>query len=732
MTMQVDHSPLDNPDNQDESNEQESPKQVGDYESQLKAWEEYQEERKNFVAIQQKVDSLVARGNDTAQPVSKDEYRAILAEYNDTITAANISNGILTKLAEDAGSQHPEAVYEEYGYVDIEAAMQERFPEEKADVEAEAEPVAPTTDENTQDEPTAEAEPEADKAEDKTDEKPAKEESKKRTGSAEKLVYTRLAAKLAAEKNGEGEATKNLSVAQIKDMITQLQNELTLRQQQNLKEAAVSESPDQEAFTQDLASERAFSNTAPDNRAYRRASLVGDELNVETVAAKIKPIDEPEETPAIFKPRHHAADEPYERYNRAAGESDAEGETKAEEDQPDKATSQSEDAASAAQPSEDENSKPERTKAKGKKVPIEGSEDKGTSINIDHDKVEPKDEHDGSETIITWADIRASKSEQKPDKNGTLSWEEYVQFRPSKGTYPDKNGRARDAETNKFADPTSHRKALVGEEKYLDYNYEASRQSLDYYDKVNGIDNEGKQFEAPDFSTLTLTELAKELALTQYQYHLTEGGKESDIEAAGTIEKEIREAAKALYLSKAKESGIQELIDNYEKEMEGFESMADRYLRAKLEDEALKTEAGKETFKSATKRWWSGVKNRFGVGHWDQGWNAPADKAPASLNKDVVEEETWEEKQEKKKENRYKTIIGRSVVFAQSPKMERKYGGESLTWDIQKSELLRDYPDQFEEAVDGSLSLKDTEAPQTDQRKEAEERLRLAEQFRDR
>ncbi len=339
----------------------------------------------------------------------------------------------------------------------------------------------------------------------------------------------------------------------------------------------------------------------------------------------------------------------------------------------------------------------------------------------------PKNHPRHGELILDVANPGAGK---QTDSKYDLTWDEYIKHRPGKGTYPDADGRARDAETEKFASDTSHREALVGENNYLDYDYASSKQSLSYYDTVNGVDNrnnldaDGKEKEASNFENLSITELARELARTKYHYHLVEGGKKDDLEESARIEAEIRAIAKAKYLEKAQNSGIQELIDNYEKEMDSFESMAERYLTAQLGDEALKKqstietveseavraaaaakeEAEKGTIKGNIKKWWKGVKGRFGVEVWEDGWNS-SDDPELALNKDVTPEKTWAEKQEIKKDNRYKTIIGRAVVFAQSPKMQEIYQGGSVTWPIHKAELLRDYPDQFKE-VDGGLEFK--------------------------
>lgn len=376
---------------------------------------------------------------------------------------------------------------------------------------------------------------------------------------------------------------------------------------------------------------------------------------------------------------------------------------------------------------------PERAKAPGKAVPVREVEDKGTEIKVNHDQIEILDEDKKNKT---WTDLRReagmTTSQQKPDKDGRITWDEYKSLRPGEGVYPDKSGRARDAKTGQFADPTEHRKALVGEEHYQDYDYVVSKQSQAYYDKLNNIENENNnQSEVLNYKKMPLTKLARELAEVQYKYHKIEGGKESDLEEAGQIEKEIREAALKQYRKKAKASGDPELINNYENEMENFESMADRFLRAKLEDEILKTQEGKETLKSATKRWWSGVKNRFGVSHWEKNWNA-SDKKSAALHKDVVEDEPWEERERKKKENRYHTIIGRSVIFAQSPKTA---GREAVTWDIHKKELLRDYGDLIDERR-GRLELKaDSDSLSSEdkaRRAEAQRQLEIMEKLRDR
>lgn len=254
------------------------------------------------------------------------------------------------------------------------------------------------------------------------------------------------------------------------------------------------------------------------------------------------------------------------------------------------------------------------------------------------------------------------------------------------------------------------------------------------YNKINNIEPNGEVDNGPDYSKMTITELARELALTMSRYQIPAGEaapKDGDVMGA---EDAIRAAAKAKYLEAAENTQNQEHIDNYEEQMETFESMADRYLRAKLESDILHTEAGKETFKSTVKRWWSGVKNKFGVKKWQDDWLVPVTESPKALQKDVAPETPAVEREERQKVNRYNVILGHSVLFAQSPKLQNLYGNESLTWQVHAAELRRDLPntlelvdDEVRQKAEGPLSDEDTK-----QLEIANKRLEQIKKFRDR
>lgn len=448
-----------------------------------------------------------------------------------------------------------------------------------------------------------------------------------------------------AEFTGQGERFEDLATSTLENMLRKLEIELGRRNLNAADSSINKETALETEFTRDALSENSFASTAPDERGHRRVSRPAG----------------PAGAPEIISFSH--------------------------------ATESKTDAAEAA-----EAPKPAEQDTPDKPIATQEAATQEKSAETAVDKL---------------------KQEDLPNRFD-LTWEQWLEHRPKRGGVVRTDFGFKD-----LTDENSHLEKFTTEEKYVnsimgrewpkDVDYHPSEGAQPHYDQVGGIDNNDKVHDGPDYEKMTLVELARELGKTMYQYQHTGDGSEVTYDPEiPKLQKKIRDQAEKLYRKKDKQAGDQYLTDEraakaHEIDLASFEAMADRYLRTQLERDAETAEASRDTYKKKFDRFWASTKSRFGVKHWEDGWNEP-DKTNKALNKDVTEDMSEEEREEKQQKNRYNTILGRIATFAEARKEKKnKPSGFAETWKIHASEMARDFPKDYKLDKYGELvPLNDT------------------------
>lgn len=205
---------------------------------------------------------------------------------------------------------------------------------------------------------------------------------------------------------------------------------------------------------------------------------------------------------------------------------------------------------------------------------------------------------------------------------------------PVEGVYQ-KAGKYHDAKTGNFA-------SNEAVQKYMDTPVESP---VSHYDKVNDIDNKDTVFKEPDYSGMTIVELAREAGKVEYR----NPGDEKNIDPELT---KIREIAKAKYLEIAKISGDKDALEHYEESMEDFDSMSGIYTMSLHDKEPQVESVG---LKEKAKAWWGKNKEKFGVAYWAAKWSTTYN---GWLDKGTNENMDSDEVDKIRNKNRTKFIIG--------------------------------------------------------------------------
>jgi cytochrome c556 len=253
----------------------------------------------------------------------------------------------------------------------------------------------------------------------------------------------------------------------------------------------------------------------------------------------------------------------------------------------------------------------------------------------------PADVFKGPEQPETSSVDEPTEKEEVPEPQEFASFEDYIAHmedkHPSEGGIIPNGDNFQDAKTGKF----------VSTQAYADYANARKNESIHYYDKQNGIDNEGKVVEARNYTGMTIPELAREAGKVKY----TNPGDDEHIDPELAA---IREIAKAKYLEMAQESGDEKALANYAENMEDFEALAGRFEDKIREKDVVEREP--KGVREKVKAWWRKHKENYGGLAWAAAWVGT--KYNGYLDKGVEPEMEDDEANEIRKKNRKKIILG--------------------------------------------------------------------------